>query len=204
VEFYVHNAGLQRLLTALQRELRCNMSVTHLCDGATATRDVPSFVSTCLLCLSVMTDIELPQVNVLTKWDRAVELRQEVRRDRGDSDDPIDADVELRDAFLDGTNFTGEHFNLMWRLDNIAARAAQSRASGAERHAGIRPSAVQDDPPTEEEPRRRPMKELARTLMEVVEGYNLVGFTPLDVNDATLMQELALRIDAALAFVPAV
>ena len=69
VEFYLYSEPMSRLIKMLQKDLHSDVCVVHLADAAVATRDVPTYISTCLLSLSCMVDMELPHVNILTKWD---------------------------------------------------------------------------------------------------------------------------------------
>jgi hypothetical protein len=158
VEFYVHSEGLRGVVHALLKSLRATVVMTHLCDAVIATRDVPTYVSTCLLSLSCMVDLELPHVNVLTKWDCVV----------GE-----DGDDEERAPYLDTANFLSDHFNRMW--------SRQARERG-----------------TLINPRLRKM---ANALMEVVDGYSLVGYECLDVQSETLMRSVCDRVDMAAGYI---
>ncbi len=171
VEFYIHSDGLAKIVKAFQKTLRANVVMTHLCDGMIATRDVTSYVSTCLLSLTCMIDLELPHVNVLTKWDL-------VLRD-GDEEDAL--------AFLESGVFLDEHFNRMWRRDE------ERRASAV--HGG-RASSV---PPSSD--RGTKMRGLCRAVLDVVDGFGLVGFEALDVQNEPLMRRVCDRIDMAAGLV---
>uniref|UniRef100_A0A0A9VUV5 GPN-loop GTPase 2 n=1 Tax=Lygus hesperus TaxID=30085 RepID=A0A0A9VUV5_LYGHE len=60
---------MHKFITLLQKRLYCTLCTVHLIDANIATRDIPTYVSSCVLSLTTMIDHELPHINVLTKWD---------------------------------------------------------------------------------------------------------------------------------------
>lgn len=60
---------MHKLISALQKQLQCSLCTVHLIDANIATRDIATYVSSCVLSLTTMVDHELPHLNVLTKWD---------------------------------------------------------------------------------------------------------------------------------------
>lgn len=246
VEFYVHSTGLAQLVRDFTKKLKCQVCLTHLCDAAVATRDVFSYVSTCLLCLTSMTDIELPQINVLTKWDRAVELAKEKlemirssssssskNETTGNHREVSQEDVEeWLEPFTNASVFSSEHFNRFWyetQMDRTM-RAQQSLRNAMMRRCGNRNENDDaqlsesiardvtcknnsgseenrshdcdddDDGDDGDEPKKKDLRSLTKTILEVIEGYNLVGYVPLDVQNAELMQQLCLDVDNAVGF----
>jgi len=170
VEFYVHSEGLATVVKALTKRLRATVTMTHLCDAVIATRDVPTYVSTCLLCLSCMVELELPHVNVFTKWDLVA------GQDGGDD--------EERSNFLDTGAFLEDHFNRMW---------SHGRTIPAIGPAGMPGTA----PPRRVAAGPERLRDMARSLMEVVDGYSLVGYERLDVQSEDLMRSVCDRVDMA-------
>lgn len=145
VEFYLVSDVVEELIHRLQKKLLCSVGMVHFVDGSVCTRDVSSYVSSCLLALNVMTKYEVPMVNVLTKWD-LVEL-----------DD--------KDSFLSPVTIL-ESFDFWWRRFEF---------SGTEK-----------------------MKHMALSVLNVVEGYGVVGYLPLDVQSQNDMLLLTTTIDNAL------
>lgn len=190
VEFYVHSEGLRHIVHTLTKRFRASIVMTHLCDAVVATRDVPTYVSTCLLCLSCMVDLELPHVNVLTKWDRIVDE---------------DGDDEERSAFLETGNFLEDHFNRLWAASTAPAHASgnpyvQHAAAAAKRAATATSEAAGDEnEPSPSNTARGPkrLRAMAKALMSVVDGYGLVGFERLDVQSEPLMRSVCDRVDMA-------
>lgn len=159
VEYYLHSESMGRVVRTLQKTLRCNVCVVHLCDAAIATRDVSTYVSTCLLALCTMTDLELPHVNVLTKWDTVV---------------PAGDDGAEMEAYLDTANFKDDHFLRLWKQQVPSERRSAFTS----------------------EPRFK----LAMQLLDVIDGYGMLSFVPLNVQDARLMDGLHEQIEAGVAF----
>lgn len=185
VEFYVHSEGLSEIVRLLQKTMRMNVVMTHLCDATVATRDVPTYMSTCLLCLTAMVDLELPHINVLTKWDLL---------------DP--EDDEDNAAFLETGAFLDEHFTRMWRRDETRAVRAERRSMarmGVQQRAATAASSREAEAGASRGDER--LKRMTRSLVEVIDGYNLVGYAPLNVQDEPMMRSLCDRIDMAAGLV---
>lgn len=182
VEFYIHSEGLAAVVKALHKVLRANVVMTHLCDGIIATRDVPTYVSTCLLCLTCMTDLELPHVNVLTKWD-AVQA------------DNVDDEAE---SFLETGVFVDEHFTRLWKRDENRATSALRREWTSR---GMAAPAAAPTHTAEGNPSEPRLKRLSRAVMEVVDGYGLVGFEALNVQSEEMMRSVCDRVDMAAGLI---
>jgi GTPase SAR1 family protein len=171
VEYYLHSDAMQKIVNMIQRVLRFNLCVVHLCDAAIATRDVSTYVATCLLALSTMTDLELPHLNILTKWDTIVKAnrqhadpeRQELFHGAG-----THAHEEM-EPYLDTPSFLDDHFRRLWKEQHGTS------ASDA-----------------------NPRCRMAKALLEVIDDYSLVSFLPLDIEDGALMTTIGEQIDAAV------
>ncbi len=68
MELYTHNDCVKRLLARLREELDLRPCVVNLVDSHHCS-DPAKFVSVCLVTLNSMLQMELPQVNVLSKVD---------------------------------------------------------------------------------------------------------------------------------------
>ena len=192
VEFYLNTDSMHKFVTTLlQRKLHCaSVCMVHLTDGVVATRDVPTYISTCLLSLTSMVDLELPHVNVLTKWDVVLE------NEGGSPDSEGFLDVE---AFLDTPSFLDHHFARLWKkrgshlgmvggLKERSAPPAEGTTAGTSPTATARSSSGASNT----------LLTMSKTIMEVVDGYGIVGFVPLDVQSQDMMLELVQRVDNAL------
>ena len=175
VEYYLHSEAMQGIINSIQKVLRYTVCVVHLCDAAIATRDVSTYVSTCLLALSTMTDLELPHLNVLTKWDTVVKVEREVPHD---GSEPARPDLfhgagtkahEEMEPYLETPTFLDDHFRRLWKEQHgTSAHDSDKRCK------------------------------MAKTLLEVVDGYNLVSFMPLDVQHGGMMAAIGEQVDAAV------
>lgn len=95
IELYSHVPCIAQVTVALQR-LGFKVAASYLLD-AQFVADAPKFVSGVLCCLSAMTSLELPHVNVLTKCDLLPSRRQ--------LDDFLEADGgALSHMLRDGTS----------------------------------------------------------------------------------------------------
>jgi len=68
VELYTHNEVMTKLTSRLVRELDFRLTAVHLVDS-TLCIDAHRYLSAVLLSLSAMMQLELPHVNVLSKFD---------------------------------------------------------------------------------------------------------------------------------------
>ena len=183
VEFYLNSDGMKDFLRMLQKEMRMSVCVVHLCDVIVATRDVATYVSTCLATLALMVDAELPQLNVLTKWSFVTD------KDGDESGGRVDP-VERAERFLDAGTFFSEYFELSWREQeedrHPPSGAPSSSASDGGESSGVHYSTSK-------------LFRLSKALLAVIEGYgSLVGFVPLDVESAELMRAVAVRVDGCV------
>ena len=94
IELYSHVPSMQQISQELQR-MRFRLAACYLLDS-TFCSDAPKFLSGALCCLSAMTALELPHVNVLSKCDLVA--------NRGSLDALLEADPdELRSRLDAGT-----------------------------------------------------------------------------------------------------
>ncbi|ORC87641.1 cytoplasmic protein [Trypanosoma theileri] len=189
VEFYVGSTVMHELFKVLQKRLCCTLCTVHLVDAAICTRDISTYVSSCLLSITTMIDHELPHVNVMTKWDT---LSPE--------------EVEEGEAYLRASSFMAEDFDRLWKKQLRKRRREHRRAK-------LYPTA------NESSPRLDPRKEAkydeeveaidlnkdgghlyhySKSVMDVIDGYGLVGFQPLDVQSQDMMLRLTQQIDEAV------
>lgn len=208
VECYIHSQRFRSLIALFTKDLRCTgVAITHLCDAGVATRDVSTYISTCLLSLSTMVDLELPQCNVLSKWDVAQQLHSQ-RSD--EASEGRGAAAGRLECFLDTPNFLDSHFDRMWNAMQPHNLARQERKAAVSRKlmrapsegAGVDEGEEEVTPPAAVLAGPNRLKNLARSLLEVVDGYSLVGFVPLNINDGESMRHLCDRIDTSVGWIP--
>jgi len=68
VELYTHNDAIKNVILRLQKELDCRLCCVHLADSHHCS-DPAKFIAVCLTTLNTMVQMELPQVNLLSKVD---------------------------------------------------------------------------------------------------------------------------------------
>ena len=224
VECYVHSAAMRNIVTALQKELRAQVVMTHLCDGAVMTRDPHTYIAGCLLCLSTMVDLELPHVNLLSKWDTIEQGNTQVGRDKSadealalppgwsssdhedleDNESADRCDQHRGEMYLDTQGFLEYgHFDRLWNKET--QKKFKYFATTPESQNDDRLSGSDNDQHKGEVVCRRRWADkgrMAKDLLETVCGYGLVGFTPLNVQDCEMMQNATERVDAAAGYIP--
>ncbi|KPI85050.1 hypothetical protein ABL78_5888 [Leptomonas seymouri] len=192
VEFYLDAQVMPAITRALQKRLQCSLCTVHLVDAGIATRDMSTYVSSCVLSLTTMIDHELPHVNVLSKWDT---VRAEVFEDAGDEGE----------TFLNASSMLSESFDRLWKRQLQRRRNEHRMATHFVTSAYPVPRLT---PEEREEDARLAQLDLqkeggrmyryTRLLMEVVEGYGMVGFVPLDVQNQEMMLRLTQEVDNAM------
>lgn len=191
VEFYINSSFMHRLLSALQKKLHCNLCTVHLVDAAVATRDLATYVSTCLLAVTTMVDHELPHINVLTKWDTVI--LEELETEAGDC------------PYLNTSELLEDHFDRIWRK-NLRARQrdhrnAQYFVTGHQKTAELDAEDRKSDQAIETldlEKSGGRVYRYSKALLDVVAGYGIVGFVPLNVQSQEHMLTLTQQIDNAI------
>ncbi|KEG11567.1 cytoplasmic protein [Trypanosoma grayi] len=189
VEFYIGSTVMHALFKALQKKLCCSLCTVHLVDAGVATRDVATYVSSCLLSITTMIDHELPHVNVMSKWDT---LSAE--------------DVEEGEVYLRASQFMAEDFDRLWkkqlRRRRRDHRRAQQYPTGSASSPRVDPQrAARDDAEVEAIDLQKDGGQLyhySKAVMDVVDGYGLVGFQQLDVQSEDMMLRLTQQIDEAV------
>lgn len=192
VEFYVDAQVMPTITRALEKRLQCSLCTVHLVDAGIATRDLPTFVSACVLSLTTMIDHELPHVNVLSKWDT---LPAEVLEDTGDDGE----------TYLQPTAQLVENFDRLWKRQLQRRRTAHRQAAHFVTSAYPVPKLTAQERAEDAALAQMDLqKEGGRTyrytrlLMDVVEGYGMVGFVRLDVQQQEMMLRLTQEVDNAV------
>jgi GTPase SAR1 family protein len=193
VEFYLFSDMMRDFTALLQKRLGCAVCTVHLADALVSSRDLGSYVSTCLLALSTMTDLELPHVNVLTKWDCLMEAAPF---------SPL-----LQSVLPNTTRVQDEAEKYSYLLDlefleegsSVYATAWASRTSVHAVQGGGQNTAIPADhtgpAPAGKVPR---WASLSAAILGVVRDYGLVSFVPLNVQSQEHMLTLTQKIDCAL------
>ena len=206
VECYVNSDALRTLVRAMQQQLRANVVATHLCDGTVVSRDASTYVSTCLLCLTAMVELELPHLNVLSKWDLAVEQAEAQDEQYRAAVSATTASERARAGAVDESERGGYREHPVEALEACLDTGAFLEDGHFDRKWGQqrrRRYGGRDPPPgTPGRARWDKLGAMARSLLETVEGYGLVGFVPLDVQDEASMRSVCDRIDAAAGHLP--
>ncbi|GET89408.1 hypothetical protein, conserved [Leishmania tarentolae] len=192
VEFYIDAQVMPTLIRALAKRLQCSLCTVHLVDAGIATRDLPTYVSSCVLSLTTMIDHELPHVNVLSKWDT---VPAEVLEDTGDEGV----------TYLNASAMLSENMDRLWRRQlqrrRHEHRMAQHFVTAAQPVPQLTPEERTEDAQlgtidlTKHGGR---VYRYTRLLMDVVEGYGLVGYVPLDVQSQEMMLRLTQEVDNAI------
>lgn len=188
VEFYVNSRLLHTLIKSLQKRLQCSLCTVHLVDAVIATRDIPTYASACILALTTMIDHELPHLNLLTKWDT---LPPE--------------DIDEHHPFLAASNFLAEDFDRLWkkelrRKQHNRRLADQCLSAEAVKKQGPMTDSAADaaieNIDLEKDGGR--VYKYTKTLMNVVEGYGVLGFLPLNVQSQEMMLRVTREMDNAV------
>ncbi|KAG8348112.1 hypothetical protein TRVL_01062 [Trypanosoma vivax] len=190
VEFYLGSSVMHALFRTLQKRLCCSICTVHLVDAGVSTRDIATYVSSCLLSITTMVDHELPHVNVMSKWDT---LGAE--------------EAEEGENYLRAASFMAEDFDRLWKKQLRRRRRAHRQAllypTGKETiDARDDPVvAAHDDAEVEAIDLTKDGGRLysySRAVMDVIDGYGLAGFQPLDVQSQEMMLRLTQQIDECI------
>ena len=193
VEFYLNSNSMQSVLKMLQKDLRATVCVLHLTDATVGCRDVPTYISTCLLSLSCLVDLELPHINVMSKWDLVLQ-----QTSTPSSVGACGIEEEDLDCFLATGEFKENHLQRLWhktvtnRSSSSSSVAKESQAGETDRKAGSSSEIGVRSKSTDQ------WFQFSCSVLEVVDGYGLVSFEPLDVQDETSMVELMRKVDRAV------
>ncbi|KAF1972165.1 hypothetical protein BU23DRAFT_555408 [Bimuria novae-zelandiae CBS 107.79] len=169
VELFTHHSSLRNIFLRLQK-LGYRLVVVHLTDSIVLSR--PSlYVSSLLLALRSMLQMDLPHLNVLTKIDNL--------RDYGDLPFNLDFYTEVQDL-----NYLLPHLNRE-QASSIPGPSSASKERSTE-----------GDANDEEEPTSK-FSSLNKAIIELIEEFALVGFETLAVEDKKSMMTLLRAIDRA-------
>ncbi|KAJ4301804.1 hypothetical protein N0V90_003898 [Kalmusia sp. IMI 367209] len=172
VELFTHHASLRNIFFRLQK-LGYRLVVVHLTDSIVLSR--PSlYVSSLLLALRSMLQMDLPHLNVLTKIDNL--------RDYGDLPFNLDFYTEVQDL------------NYLLPLLNREQTSGIPGPTTAKKD-GTKQMDVGGDE-GDEEPTSK-FSALNKAIVELVEDFALVGFETLAVEDKKSMMTLLRAIDRA-------
>ncbi|KAF2129513.1 hypothetical protein P153DRAFT_290772 [Dothidotthia symphoricarpi CBS 119687] len=165
VELFTHHGSLRNIFFRLQK-LGYRLVVVHLTDSIIVSR--PSlYVSSLLLALRSMLQMDLPHINVLTKIDNL----------RNYPNLPFNLD------------FYTEVQDLQYLLPHLN----REQTSGIP---GPTPTGTNDDVDMDDEPTSK-FSALNKAIVELVEDFALVGFETLAVEDKKSMMTLLRAIDRA-------
>lgn len=176
VELYTHSTCVQSLLAKLQKQLNLRLTMVQLIDSQYCYQ-ASSFLSAALLGTTTLLRMELPTVSVWTKIDLL----------RGnDLPMPFEFFVECYDLerllpFLDQThsNYDDNPDDEVWDdPDYRAARQRRKRSKWFQKYT-----------------------KLHQIMAEVVQDFGLLGFIPLDVQDATLVGRVLAKVDQCNGYV---
>ncbi|CAI6227925.1 unnamed protein product [Periconia digitata] len=170
VELFTHHASLRNIFFRLQK-LGYRLVVIHLTDSIVLSR--PSlYVSSLLLALRSMLQMDLPHLNVLTKIDNL--------RDYGELPFNLDFYTEVQDL------------NYLLPLLNREQTSGIPGPAAAPQQESQAMDLDEDD----EEPTSK-FSALNKAIVEMVEDFALVGFETLAVEDKKSMMTLLRAIDRA-------
>ncbi|KAF1950163.1 hypothetical protein CC80DRAFT_496988 [Byssothecium circinans] len=172
VELFTHHSSLRNIFFRLQK-LGYRLVVVHLTDSIVISR--PSlYVSSLLLALRSMLQMDLPHLNVLTKIDNL--------RDHGDLPFNLDFYTEVQDL-----NYLLPH------LDKEQTSGIPGPTSAP------KPDTENMDVDAEDDDYQPTSKfsALNKAIVEMVEDFALVGFETLAVEDKRSMMTLLRAIDRA-------
>jgi GPN-loop GTPase len=191
VELFIHHGSVRNILNVLMKEWGFQLVAVNLVDCVVLTNPT-TYVSALLLCLSIMLHLELPHVNVLSKWDLIGSY--------GDLPFPLEFYTDVQDL-----NYLQ---NFLADVDELNAQAGTAAplpvaSDGATLTADdLRQRQVNTAPPVAATASLfgRKYRKLTGALCELVEEFSLVSFTPLDVQDKDSMHRLAVLLDKANGF----
>ena len=78
IEIFSQHPALAQVLSSLQSSLECKIVSVNLIDSHLCTQPC-SFISACLVSLSIMTHLEIPALNVLSKIDLLGEFNSDLK-----------------------------------------------------------------------------------------------------------------------------
>lgn len=78
VELFTQHSALISIFKHLEQKFDCKLLVINLIDSLICA-NTHNFIAACLVSLSIMTHIELPHINVLSKIDRLAEFYKEMK-----------------------------------------------------------------------------------------------------------------------------
>ncbi|CAE7200142.1 hypothetical protein P3342_010391 [Pyrenophora teres f. teres] len=172
VELFTHHGSLRNIFFRLHK-LGYRLVVVHLTDSMILSR--PSlYVSSLLLALRSMLQMDLPHLNVLTKIDNL--------RNYPDLPFNLDYYTEVQD------------------LHHLLPHLNREQASGIPGPTTASANETADDDDDDDEEPTSKFSALNKAIVELVEDFALVGFETLAVEDKKSMMTLLRAIDRAGGF----
>ncbi|KAF2459113.1 hypothetical protein BDY21DRAFT_362597 [Lineolata rhizophorae] len=175
VELFTHHGSLRNMFLRLEK-LGYRLVVVALTDSYVLTR--PSlYISALLLALRSMLQLDLPHINVLTKIDNLSNYPEL----------PFNLD------------FYTDVQDLRYLLPHLEPEQP-GRDNKASRKKASRDGQGSEDEDEDEDEIDHPKSKFAalnRAIIQLVEDFALVGFTPLAIEDRSMMMVLLRQIDRA-------
>ena len=189
-EIYTYHEGLFKVLSTLQKALDLRLCSLHLVDSHLCAEPF-TFIAASLLSLQSMMRLELPHMNVLTK----VDMRENFEKGAaGYGLEQFTEMLELRSIlppFIDEDTIDEENDKLYSRDGIQQQQQKQTITNGR-----IKPQF-----PSRSIEFLKKFHKLHEKVVEVVEDYNLISFTPISVKDPGSIIQLQERIDHATGYV---
>jgi hypothetical protein len=180
VELFTHHASLRNIFLRLQK-LGYRLVVMNLTDSYVLTR--PSlYISSLLLALRSMLQLDLPAINVLTKIDNLHRYP------------PLPFNLD----------FYTEVHDLNYLLPHLDAEEARLPSPTA--NAPTATTADDEAPAAADDGDGRPRSRFAalnEAIVSLVADFPLVAFEPLVVDDRASMSSVLRAADKALGYIPA-
>jgi len=173
VELVTHHESFRNILEILKRRTSFQLVSVHLIDASYCT-DSAKFISAVMLSLNVMLRIELPHVNVLSKLDLLEKSGQ------------LPFDLEFYTGVTD----------LPRLLSSVRDSAPKSPAVSSPR------ASSSSDSLSHRRPRKidKTFKALNDAFCDIVDGFNLVSFVALHIEDKRCMAHVAQQVDLAVSY----
>lgn len=177
VELYTHSTCVQQLLFKLQQQLNLRLTLVQLMDSHSCCQ-AATFISATLLATTTLLRMELPAVTVWTKMDLLLQ-----HNNNNELNMPWEFyeqchDVERILPFLDHHNNNNDDDDLWDDVDYQAARQRRKQSTWFQKYT-----------------------KLHQVMAEVVQDFGLLGFVPLDIQDATMVGRVLAKVDQCNGYV---
>mmetsp|Transcript_892 Transcript_892/g.1185 ORF Transcript_892/g.1185 Transcript_892/m.1185 type:complete len:385 (-) Transcript_892:337-1491(-) len=181
VELYTHSTCVQNLLQTLVKSMDLRLAAVQLIDAHYCT-DASKYLSATLLGTTTMLRLELPTVNVLSKVD--------LLHSYGELDFALDFYTDCHDLdrlvpFVDQSHKISATVDDEEDAIDIANDPEYQRARRKRQSLGV----------------ERKFTKLHQALAEVVDGFGLLQFSPLDISDAASVGRVLAKVDKCNGYV---